>query len=86
MVDRLLHDDHRDAGVAEGSQPVVHPPGGLRGQTEGELVDQEQSRRRDQRHGEGEHVLLTAGEVTGALGGPFLEAREQVERVGERGA
>ena len=85
-VDRLLDDDDGDAVVAQGSQSLLHATCRLGREAQGQLVDEQEPWRGDQGHGQRQHVLLAAGEVAGALGGALLEAREQIERVGERGA
>ena len=85
-VDRLLDDHDRDALVAQRSESLLHAAGGFRRQTQGQLVDQEESWRRGQGDRQRQHVLLAAREVAGALGGAFVEAREQLERDGERRA
>ncbi len=85
-VDRLLDDHDGHALVAQRSESVLHATGGIGCETQGQLVDEQESWRRDQGHRQRQHVLLAAGEVARALRGALVEAREQIEHVGERRA
>ena len=77
-VHRLLDEEDGGAALAhrlDGAEQLLDHE---RGETERELVDEEQLGTGDGRHGEGEHLLLAAREV----GGPLVASRRQ---GGERG-
>ena len=70
-VDRLLDEEDRGPGVAQGPHGVEELLHHQRGQAERELVDQQQRRGGQQGHGQGQHLLLAAGEVAGPVVPPF---------------
>ena len=74
-VDRLLHQDHRGALLLEPLHRHEELGDHARRQAERELVDHQQARARQQRHGEGEHLLLATAEVGRGLLHPVLERR-----------
>ena len=57
--------------------------GDRRREPEGQLVDEQHVRARDQRHREGEQLLLAAREVARRLAHPGREHREPFERLGD---
>ena len=79
-VQRLLDDDHGLALVLQrphrDQQLLDHD----RGQAEGQLVDDEHFGLVDQRHGQGQHLLLAAGEVAGPGVVPLGQHREPGQR------
>ena len=56
------------------------------GQPEGQLVDEQQPGTGEQRHGQGELLLLAAGQVAGRLVAATLQARERSQRAAHRGS
>ena len=80
-VHRLLHQDHRGALLLEPLHRHEELGDHARRQAERELVDHQQARARQQRHGEGEHLLLATAEVGGGLLHPVLERREHLQHV-----
>ena len=74
-VDRLLHEDHRGALLLEPLHRHEQLGDHARREAERELVDHQQPRARQQRHGEGEHLLLAAAEVGRGLAASGPRAR-----------
>ena len=66
-VDRLLDDDHGDAGGHLGADHLEEHGDDRRRQAERELVDEEQARSAEERLGQRQHLLLAAGQGAGRL-------------------
>ena len=84
-VQGLLDQQHRRApggDLAHHRDQLGHQ---RRGQPQGQLVDQQQPGGHDQGLGQGQHLLLAAGQGGGAASQPLPEPGEQVERVGDAG-
>ena len=82
-VERLFHHQHRRARRAQPLQERDDARGNRGREAEGQLVDEQHVRPRDQGHREGEQLLLAAGEVARRLAHPRRERREPLERVAD---
>ena len=84
-VHRLLDEDHRGPVVADLPHQRQEALDDHRGQAEGELVDHEQLGAGDERHAQGEHLLLAAGQVAGGLVASLAQDREELDGAGPGG-
>ena len=78
-VHRLLDQDHRGALLLEPLHGLEELGHHARGQAERQLVDHQQPGPRQQRHRDGEHLLLPAAEVGRRLLHAVLERRELLQ-------
>ncbi len=80
-VHGLLDQDDRGAGLSQLADDLEELGDERWCQSEAELIDEEQPGTRNEGHGQREHLLLTAGEVSGGR----VESGGEVREVGERG-
>jgi hypothetical protein len=66
LLDVLFDEQDRDAAVGGRTNSVKKSSYEERGETQGEFVDQQNSRLTTERTSQGEHLLLAAGEQTHA--------------------
>ena len=78
-VERLLDDDHRESLLLELAHDLEQRLDGHRRKAERQLVDEQYLGFVDQRHGEGEHLLLSPGQVARRRLPPLDEDRESPE-------
>jgi hypothetical protein len=75
----LFHQQDRHSAFVEFGDDGEDFPHELRGEPEARFVEQQQARPAHQRPGDGQHLLLSAGEAAGGLVGPFLQPGEAGE-------
>ena len=73
----LLDQQDREALVAEVGQQAGHPGDHRGGEAVGGLVEQQQARVEQQGAGDGQHLLLPAGELVGAVAAALGELGEE---------
>jgi hypothetical protein len=76
----LLDDEHGYALPGDLGHLLVEPPDDQRGQAHGQLVEQQHGRVGGQAPGQGEHLLLAAGQGARRPGGAPGQDREAAER------
>ena len=80
-VHRLLDDDHGDALGMEMAHHIEQLLDQERAQAQRQLVDHQHLGFDEERHRDGEHLLLAARQSGGGLGEPIAERREEVEHA-----
>ena len=80
-VDGLLDEDDRRTALADLLDHGEQLLDDHRREPERQLVDHQQARLREERLGEGEHLLLATGEVAGVVVPALAQDREQVEHL-----
>src|SRR5690606_15492060 len=78
-LDRLVDDQRGYASLADQGDGPPDLVADDRRQSLGRLIEDQQTRIGEQRAADGEHLLLTAGELVTAVGHALRQSREQVE-------